>query len=322
MKPQGYCLIQMPPEDQQGGGIVSIYKSELKIEKQPAPQVTTMEIMEFMLIVNSVKACFIIIYHPSSSKVKQYSMTSFYKEFCELLAHYALTTEELIICGDFNFHVNDLSDDEATKFTNILDSFNLKQHITGATHRSGNTLDLLITGYKTILTGYKIDFQMSDHNVILCDLDIKKKSPCATKTVTFRKLKSINIESLKRDIENMVSKDCDFSNINSLITDYNANLQNVLDKHAPERQQKVAIRRPTPWMSQDIRPEKQKRRQLERKWRRTKIEADYKAFKVKKNKVNKILEESKSKYFSKLVSENASDAKGLFRIINATLNRK
>ena len=162
---------------------------------------------------------------------------------------------------------------------------------------------------------------MSDHNVILCDLDIKK-SPCDTKYVTFRKLKAVNIDSLKCDIANMVSSSFDVSNIDTLISDYNVNLQNILDKHAPEQQRKVAVRRPTPWMSQDIRPEKQKRRQLERKWRRTKLQADYEAFKIQKNKVNKILEESKSKYFSKLISENASDAKGLFKILNATLNRK
>ena len=206
MKPQGYCLIQMPPEDQQGGGIVSIYKSELKIEEQLASQVTTIDII---LIVNSVKVRFIIIYCPSSSKVKKYSMTSFYKEFCELTAHYTLTMEELIMCGDFNFHVNDLSNDEATKFTIILDSYNLMQHITGATHRSQNTLDLFITRYSTHLIGYKIDFQTSDHNVIFCDLDIKKSS-CTTKIVFFRKLKEINIDSLKLN-------SCDFSSIDYLL---------------------------------------------------------------------------------------------------------
>ena len=145
MKPIGYDFYNVPRDDRQGGGIACIYKNGLNVTKLDAPCMTTMEIMELLLNVYSVKIRVITIYRPPPSEKKKYSMSSFYKEFYELMAHYALTTEDLIICGDFNFHVNNSSSEEALKFIDILESFDLVKHIMEPMHRSGNTLDLLIT---------------------------------------------------------------------------------------------------------------------------------------------------------------------------------
>ena len=45
--------------------------------------------------------------------------------------------------GHFNFHVNDVADTTAMRFLSIVDDLYLRQHITGPTHISGNTLDLV-----------------------------------------------------------------------------------------------------------------------------------------------------------------------------------
>ena len=45
--------------------------------------------------------------------------------------------------GDLNFHLDDSSNSHATQFKDILEAFNLKQLVKGATHVSGHTLDLL-----------------------------------------------------------------------------------------------------------------------------------------------------------------------------------
>ena len=47
--------------------------------------------------------------------------------------------------GDFNLHVDDGDNFQATRFVDILESYNLRQQVTGATHISGHTLDLAIT---------------------------------------------------------------------------------------------------------------------------------------------------------------------------------
>ena len=57
----------------------------------------------------------------------------------------AESTGHLLISGDFNLHVDDPCSTYANRFNEILESCNLKQHVTGATHAKGHTLDLVIS---------------------------------------------------------------------------------------------------------------------------------------------------------------------------------
>ena len=49
----------------------------------------------------------------------------------------------ILIVGDFNFHVDDLTDRAAARFVDLITSFNFKQHVIVPTHRDGHTLDLM-----------------------------------------------------------------------------------------------------------------------------------------------------------------------------------
>ena len=51
----------------------------------------------------------------------------------------------LLIAGDFNYHVDNSTNPDTIKFNKILESFNLQQHVNGPTHKKGHTLDLIIT---------------------------------------------------------------------------------------------------------------------------------------------------------------------------------
>ena len=56
-----------------------------------------------------------------------------------------LSAQKLCLVGDFNFHVDDARNKEAIEFGALIESFGLKQHVTGSTHQKGHTLDLVIT---------------------------------------------------------------------------------------------------------------------------------------------------------------------------------
>ena len=59
---------------------------------------------------------------------------------------------------------------------------------------------------------------------------------------------------------------------------YNTLLIGLLDKHAPLKTRTITIRPLAPWYTEDIREEKQKRRALERRWRRTGLTVDRERF--------------------------------------------
>ena len=206
---------------------------------------------------------------------------------------------------------------------NILDSCGLVQHVTEPTHEHGNTLDLLITRQNSLVKEHKVDFQLSDHSNVLFSLNIEKP-PCPVKEITFRKLKNIKAGDFARDLSVKVNAQNyrDSADINEVLGLYNSSLKSTLNKHAPEIQKKILLRKPTPWSTEMIRPEKQKRRKLEKKAKRTQNEIDKQLFKTQKNKVNTLLESYKNEYYSKLIYDNKDDPKTLFRNLNEALHRK
>ena len=71
------------------------------------------------------------------------------------------------IIGDFNLHFNKPEDFYVSKFINILNTFNLTQHISTPTHTSGNTIDFLITSFIINIHNLStIKFDYSDYTDI------------------------------------------------------------------------------------------------------------------------------------------------------------
>ena len=52
---------------------------------------------------------------------------------------------EIIITGDLNFQLDDPTNINVRRFSGQLDSHVLIQHVPGATHTGGHTLDVVIT---------------------------------------------------------------------------------------------------------------------------------------------------------------------------------
>ena len=84
----------------------------------------------------------IIVYRPPYSSLHPVSASVFFDEFSQFLENVVMCPEVLVISGDFNFHLDDLRDNDTKKFKDLLETFSLSQHVSGPTHLSGHTLDL------------------------------------------------------------------------------------------------------------------------------------------------------------------------------------
>ena len=85
----------------------------------------------------------IVCRSPTSKKSSGSGPGLFFSEFSRPLEELVTAPGSLLLVGDFNFHVDNVNDSAALQFLQLLDTFNLKQHVTGPTHKNG--LDLLIT---------------------------------------------------------------------------------------------------------------------------------------------------------------------------------
>ena len=56
-----------------------------------------------------------------------------------------MENDNVLILGNFNIHINDQTDEDANIFSDTMEALWLSQHVEHATHRLGNTLDLIFT---------------------------------------------------------------------------------------------------------------------------------------------------------------------------------
>lgn len=75
------------------------------------------------------------------------------------------SSSELVILGDFNIHCEQLEARDTIAFNHLLESRDLKLHVTTTTHSKGHVLDLLITWSSTnVVKSIDVfDLNLSDH---------------------------------------------------------------------------------------------------------------------------------------------------------------
>ena len=180
------------------------------------------------------------------------------EEFASFLEVQTLTAGHLVFVGDFNYHVDDTSDYKTCQFIHLLDTFSLVQHISEPTHMSGHTLDLIITRScestvsDIIVYPYGI---ISDHSAINMKLQIIKPR-LSKKVVIYRKTRSIDIQSFRQDVSLCGVVQSPSEDLHVLADDFHSDLWEILDKHAPQKQNIITIRPNTKWFNDNILHEK------------------------------------------------------------------
>ena len=161
----------------------------------------TFEYSEWIIVSGSVHLRLVVIYRAPYSSSHPRTVGMFVTEFAKFLESVVMTTEPLLLAGDFNIHVNINTDNDAANFLDLLSSMGLHQHIDFPSHISGNTLDLLIS--RTLNSNLIQDFRpgtyFSDHCLALFTINISIPQ-LSRKKASFRKTKAIDITAFMEDL--------------------------------------------------------------------------------------------------------------------------
>ena len=147
-------------------------------------------------------------------------------------------------------------------------------------HSSASIIRIIIVtrpGEETVLNLSVNDPFISDHFAVHCTLAIKRP-PKAKLTISSRKLRTIDPDNLRRDIRSSSLYNSPSQEITELCDQYDSVLLSILDKHAPLRTKIITLRPNAPWYSEEIRKQKSNCRKVERRWRRSKLESDYRPY--------------------------------------------
>lgn len=319
LRPSGYKFIHTPREGSNGGGVGLLFRDTLKIiDRTVGVKFKSFEFLD-VSCVDTKNVRIIVVYRPPPSHNNSLSTSLFFEEFTCFLEQIIGSPDNLLLAGDFNFHVDDMDNSEAKQFITLLDTFNLKQFVNEPTHKHGHTLDLVITrsDENIIKDVYVSHMVISDHFPTCFKMYVEKPQP-RKKVLSSRNLKGINMEAFKNDIldSNLFDENTD---LEAIICQYENILSSTLDLHAPIKQRTIVIRPKAPWHTDEIVEQKKLRRRLERKWRSTRSFTDRTTYTDQCSVINKLIYSSKQKYYMDLIKEHSKDRKMLFRTIGKLL---
>ena len=101
-----------------------------------------------MEVLLNIPSCFIrvlIVYRPPNSGKSGMASSVFFDEFSQYLGELYTTSGQLLILGDFNFHMDQAANQDAMFLKDLMDTFSLKQLVVEAAHKKGHILDLVMT---------------------------------------------------------------------------------------------------------------------------------------------------------------------------------
>ncbi|KAK3085690.1 hypothetical protein FSP39_007270 [Pinctada imbricata] len=324
--PDTHAIYHVPRKDRKGGGVALILNKSFQVEQlKSESEFTHMEHIECIIGNKNAKLRVCVVYRPPSSKDNNLSSSNFFEEWLQYLSSQVTSQEELLITGDINFHLDKVTDHMANRFTETLNEFGLKQYVTGPTHIRGHTLDVIICReHNDILRSspttcdYFLNTVSCDHRGILCEIEIPKPEKIQ-KTVSFRRYRDIQFVDMHRDIDLLTDKCSKLDNVTQLVHDFNVDIKNILDKHAPLQSKVVTIRPNTQWYSDELREIKHERQKAERIWHRTKLNVHEQIYKEICYKRNELLARSKVEFYSSKIKESESDAKQIYKLANTLM---
>lgn len=257
----------------------------------------------------------------------------FLSQFGEYLESLLTKGGTPLICGDFNFHVEDDLDTVAQQFITLYQDKGFQQHVRGATHIAGGTLDLILTR-KNISDDLKVSNisiepntgTTSDHYFIQFEIPavpaiMAKGQTLETKTL--REFKKIDADLFKSDIKaSRLNSSLSSLDLEEVVDLYETILTELLDKHAPVVSKTFKVKR-TMWWNSKCQEARTLRRRAERAFKKS---GRHPIFATVYNEscvdAAIIINRERNNYFQTKLSSLAGDARETFKVVNHLLDKE
>ena len=126
--PTGYKFFHEAKVNKKGGGVGLLHKNIFNLQSQKTIKFSSFEHIElFLTSPSSIRL--VIIYRPPPSKENKLKVSLFLEELQIFLEQQLTKSGTLLLLGDFNIHMEDLQDHDALRFKNLLEGFDLTQHV-------------------------------------------------------------------------------------------------------------------------------------------------------------------------------------------------
>ena len=183
--PPGYAYLEaarpLPPgvrtdtvNLQQHGGLAFIHRQAVRFQKRMFDvDATTFEYLYGFASTPDSHFVLLGIYRPGSQTLS----AAFFEELSAVFERLATYRCPVVICGDFNIHVDEIDDVHAVRLAQLLQCYGYVQHVSEPTHTAGHTLDLVIARPDSDIRDLRVGGLLSDHALIRFSLRVNKPVP-------------------------------------------------------------------------------------------------------------------------------------------------
>ena len=173
--PSSYSFHHVPRSTDAGVGGVGLICSRALSNVRVVPNhmdVSSFEFLEITFSLHLQNIRMAILHRPGHPGTDH----AFMEEFGQFLEILSVCREKLVICGDFNYWLDNPSKPYTNEFMSLLDINNMSNYVQVPTHISGHILDLVLTPVGVDLVNRvevsPIDHRISDHALITIQLDV------------------------------------------------------------------------------------------------------------------------------------------------------
>lgn len=304
----GYNL-ERRDRNRHGGGVCLYIRDDLTYNLRPDLCKPSQESIWVDILLQKTKPITVgCVYRPPDQ-------SNFLDTFQDSLATVDLVNE-LYILGDFNIDIS-RSSSLSGKYNNVLKLFGLSQLInepTRITDHSQSLIDHIVTNQSEKICQHGcIEFGFSDHVATFCTRKIVRGLFSGHKSVKLRSLKNYDqgtyLDLLKECNWNEVLE-CD--DVSVALRAFNRTMLSVIDTVAPVKEVRVKSKT-EPWINSEILEAIEYRNKLLKNLKHDKCNLDLKnQFCKARNKVQRLVCETKKSYFFNKISEDKNNPKKLW----------
>lgn len=309
--PPGYAFICKSRATGRGGGLAILHKEKWKVSQLIVPTYSSFESIA-LKINGAIPTILMSIYRPPKSN------PFFLTELSELLTYICPMSPNVIMLGDFNIHIDEVTNTSTSDFLSCLDSFGMLQFTNLPTHSKGHILDLICCSGIIPYNCSVFDLSISDHLLVsFCiQLTVFKVNLC--RSIQFRNIKNIDVSSFSDELAIFSSK-ADFTDADVLVSYYNNGLTKILDDYAPVKTRTVSFIHSAPWFTPELRQLKTKGRRLERLYAKSGLTVHKQMLSEHVQLYKDALSKAKSDYYSILIGARETNSRSLFSVVKNIL---
>jgi hypothetical protein len=299
-----------------GGGVGIVTSQRAMKEIVTIPDYDSFDCLTIKLKLRRGKCVMLVlVYRPPWS-----SASAFLADFEDLMEEIFIKRyDNLVVLGDFNLHWGE-NERPSRILQERMAAFGLQQIVEPPTHRRGHTLDLIFINQGSNHPTMDVqvdDVGFSDHFLVSCTLsDQLATRPHAQRKC--RKFKNMDAAAFCSDVERSLAailQEDPQSSTDGKITMFNKAISDSLDTHAPWKTITLKGNGPKKWYDDEIHTERRRRRQLERKYKKTNLTIHKERMDEQSDKVVRLIQQKKRAFYQHKFQH--ADHKETFKLIKS-----